>query len=134
MIKTDFRGFTLAEFTIMFILICLISAVLLVEAGRLIRRSNEGLSKANLGIIRIAIMNYYSTHNGQWPPEPLPYSLVPEFLTAVPYLNINHHPRTNEVKGSTIADTGCWSYNPVSGNFRIDCTHRDLEGVPLSSW
>ena len=128
------KGFTLTELMISVAVIGLLSTILIIKAGNLIRRSNEDTAKANLGILRMAIMTYYGTSDGVWPTNPLSNSLIPDYINEIPYLNLNDHPRTNQVIGPNITDSGGWCYSSATGKICIDCTHLGLDGTQISGW
>ncbi len=52
----------------------------------------------------------------------------------IPYLNLESHPRTNQVVGPNLTDSGGWCYDSATGRIRVDCTHLGLEGTQISSW
>ena len=128
------KGFTLTELMISVGVIGLLSVILIVRAGNLIRKANENAARGNLGISRMAIMTYYGTNDAAWPPNPLSNSLNPDYVNEIPYLNLNDHPQTNQVVGPNITDSGEWYYNSATGKICIDCTHLGLVGTPISSW
>lgn len=133
-VVSNSKGFTLTELMISVAVIGLLSTILIVKAGNLIRRSNEDTAKANLGILHMAIMTYYGTSDGVWPTNPLSNVLIPDYINEIPYLNLNDHPRTNQVIGPNITDSGGWCYNSATGKICIDCTHLGLDGTQISGW
>lgn len=82
----------------------------------------------------MAVMTYYGTNEGVWPSNPLPNSLVPDYVNEIPYLNLNNHPRTDQVVGPNITDSGGWCYDSATGRICVDCTHLGLDGTQISSW
>jgi prepilin-type N-terminal cleavage/methylation domain-containing protein len=132
--RPNSRGFTLTELMICVVVIGLVLTILFVKAGNVARQVNEGTAKANLGILRMAIMTYYGTNDGRWPSNPLSDSLIPDYVNEIPYLNLKHHSRTNQVAGPDITDSGGWCYNSLIGKICIDCTHLGLDGTQISSW
>jgi len=128
------KGFTLTELMISVAVLGLLAVILIVKAGTTIRKANENTAKGNLGILRMAIMTYYGTNEGTWPSNPLSNSLISDYVNEIPYLNLNDHPRTNQVIGPNITDSGGWCYNSATGKICIDCTHLGLEGTQISTW
>jgi len=124
----------LTELMISVAVLGLLAVILIVKAGTTIRKANENTAKGNLGILRMAIMTYYGTNEGTWPSNPLSNSLISDYVNEIPYLNLNDHPRTNQVIGPNITDSGGWCYNSATGKICIDCTHLGLEGTQISTW
>ena len=131
---SDSKGFTLIELMISVAVIGLLAVTVIIIGGNSIRKANENVAKGNLGILRMSIMTYYGTNEGVWPSNPLPNSLIPNYVNEIPYLNLNDHPRTNQVAGPNITDSGGWCYDSATGKICIDCTHLGLEGTQISSW
>ena len=131
---SDLKGFTLIELMISVAVIGLLAVTVIIIGGNSIRKANENVARGNLGILRMAIMTYYGTNEGVWPSNPLANSLVPNYVNEVPYLNLSDHPRTNQVTGPNITDSGGWCYDSATGKICIDCTHLGLEGTQISGW
>jgi len=131
---SDSKGFTLTELMISVAVIGLLAVTVIIITGNSIRRANENVAKGNLGILRMSIMTYYGTNEGVWPSNPLSNSLVPNYVDEVSYLSLNDHPRTNQVVGPNITDSGGWCYDSATGKICIDCTHPGLEGTQISTW
>jgi prepilin-type N-terminal cleavage/methylation domain-containing protein len=128
------KGFTLTELMICVAVIGLLAVTVIIIVGNSIRRANENVARGNLGILRMAIMTYYGTNEGVWPSNPLSNVLIPDYVNEIPYLNLNDHPRTNQVIGPNITDSGGWCYNSATGKICIDCTHLGLDGTQISGW
>ena len=131
---SDSKGFTLTELMISVAVLGLLAVIVIVKGGDSIRRANENVAKGNLGILRMSIMTYYGTNEGVWLSNPLSNSLIPNYVNEIPYLNLNDHPRTNQIVGPNITDSGGWCYNSATGKICIDCTHLGLDGTQISSW
>jgi prepilin-type N-terminal cleavage/methylation domain-containing protein len=61
------KGFTLIELMIVVAIIGILSAIAIPKFADLIRKSNEGATKGNLGAIRSAISIYYGELEGLFP-------------------------------------------------------------------
>ena len=61
------KGFTLIELMIVVAIIGILSAIAIPKFADLIRKSNEGATKGNLGAIRSAISIYYGEMEGLFP-------------------------------------------------------------------
>ena len=128
------KGFTLTELMISVAVLGLLVVTVIITFGDSIRRANENVAKGNLGILRMAVMTYYGTNEGVWPSNPLSNSLIPNYVNEISYLNLESHPRTNQVIGPNITDSGGWCYDSATGRIRVDCTHLGLDGTQISSW
>jgi len=128
------NGFTLIELTIVTAVIALLVSVLLAKAEQSLRKATESAAKANLGIMRVAIMNYYASNEGQWPSFPLSGDLTPHHINVIPVISLDQHSAGRNVVNSTITDSGGWSYFPETGNIYINCTHTDLNNEKFSDW
>ena len=61
------KGFTLIELMIVVAIIGILSAIAIPKFADLIRKSNEGATKGNLGAIRSAVSIYYGEQEGAFP-------------------------------------------------------------------
>src|SRR3989339_520177 len=61
------KGFTLIELMIVVAIIGILSAIAIPKFADLIRKSNEGATKGNLGAVRSAISIYYGEMEGLFP-------------------------------------------------------------------
>lgn len=61
------KGFTLIELMIVVAIIGILSAIAIPKFADLIRKSNEGATKGNLGAVRSAISIYYGEMEGWFP-------------------------------------------------------------------
>jgi uncharacterized RDD family membrane protein YckC len=121
--------------------------------GQLMRKSEEGATKGNLGSLRAAFSIYYGDHEGVYPKrvEDLfsdPKALVKEARPA----QTGHHPESaaftaygaevckdGALDASKLSDTGGWGYvsmpeGKCDGMVFVNCTHADTKGVPWYSY
>src|SRR5580658_5411416 len=63
------KGFTLIELMIVVAIIAVLAAVALPKFADLIRKSKEGATKGNLGVIRAALDIYYGDMEGIYPQQ-----------------------------------------------------------------
>jgi len=130
------KGFTLIELMIVVAIIGILAAIAIPKFASLIRKSNEGASKGNLGSIRGALSIYYGDLEGQYPDDMASLTIGGKYLAAIPVAKApNYHSDTSTVYNQATAnDTGGgWSYNNVTTNANlgtvwINCTHTDTKG------
>jgi prepilin-type N-terminal cleavage/methylation domain-containing protein len=128
-------GFTLIELMIVVAIIGILAAIAIPKFASLIRKSNEGASKGNLGSIRGALSIYYGDLEGQYPSDMASLTVAGKYLSSVPAAKApNYHGDTSVVvNGIAATDTGGWSYNNVTGDANmgtiwVNCTHTDTKG------
>jgi prepilin-type N-terminal cleavage/methylation domain-containing protein len=149
------KGFTLIELMIVVAIIGILSAIAIPKFADLIRKSNEGATKGNLGAVRSAISIYYGEMEGIFPVptasgaqgttgtlgavltmengkylKELPSSYCP------PY-----HPKSLDVtiavsSADETAGAGSWGYKETNdgvgrqwGDTWVNCTHTDSKGT-----
>lgn len=153
-------GFTLIELMIVVAIIGILSAIAIPKFADLIRKSNEGSTKGNLGAIRSAISVYYSETEGLFPAvnasgavgtagtlgtiltmeegkyiKEIPNSYCPPYhqKTLLVTIAVSSPDET--------ANAGGWGYqpNPVGagkpwGDLWVNCTDTDTRGYSLGSY
>jgi hypothetical protein len=127
------------------------------EPVSLVDKAREGATKENLDLMRSVINDYYK-ENGIYPitldiqvhtieTSALP-PFVPNYLELIPKVHLRReisHIDSNEVlivstepgqkiQPEQITDEGGWIYNPSNGDIRINCSHKDLNGIPYYEW
>ena len=131
------KGFTLIELMIVVAIIGILAAIAIPKFAELIRKSNEGASKGNLGSIRSALSIYYGDMEGQYPTNMPSLTIAGKYLTEVPKAKApNYHGDTSVVVEGTLAaaaDGGGWHFvnattDPNIGNVLVSCTHTDTKG------
>jgi prepilin-type N-terminal cleavage/methylation domain-containing protein len=152
------HGFTLIELMIVVAIIGILSAIAIPKFADLIRKSNEGSTKGNLGAIRSAISIYYGELEG-WFPVPtaagdqtvagslgslltmengkylanMPSSYEPPYHTKTFSMATITLSSANE---GNAADAGLWGYKNVDdgngmswGSVWVNCTHTDSKSA-----
>lgn len=120
----------------------ILAAIAIVRYQALIRKSEEGTTRGNLGKMRSALSIYYGDNQSRYPQDDL-QSLtagqkylreLPEVKRASPHLA--SRAVTTEAAPT---DTGSWSYDhdpasPGWGHIAVGCLHSDLKGNLWSSY
>ena len=134
-VKSAKRGFTLIELMIVVAIIGILAAIAIPKFAELIRKSNEGASKGNLGSIRSALSIYYGDMEGQYPGNLNALTISGKYLSDVPKSKApNYHTDVATVVAQVSAnDAAGWSYNstttdPNFGVIWVNCTHTDTKG------
>ena len=158
--KTN-KGFTLIELMIVVAIIGILSAIAIPKFADLIRKSNEGATKGNLGAVRSALSIYYGEQEGHYPVQettfPLGGVLTMEngkYLKAMPnaycppyfdkLASVEALASTTSVggQGGTL-NIGDWGYNdnptPAAtdkqwGDFWVNCNSTDSKGSAWSGY
>jgi prepilin-type N-terminal cleavage/methylation domain-containing protein len=147
------HGFTLIELMIVVAIIGILAAIAIPKFADLIRKSNEGSTKGNLGAIRSALSIYYGEMEG-WYPTVAPDSILTmengKYLKSIPSCNttpyhaiVSAFDTTNSsgtVEGGT---AGAWEYQPNAtpptgamtwGDVWVNCTHTDTKASTWSQY
>ncbi len=132
------RGFTLIELMIVVAIIGILAAIAIPKFAELIRKSNEGASKGNLGAIRSALSIYYGDMEGQYPTDMTSLTVSGKYLSSIPKAKApNYHTDTATASQASatlsVTDGGGWAYvnGPGDANFGtlwVNCTHTDTKG------
>jgi len=142
------QGFTLIELMIVVAIIGILSAIAIPKFADLIRKSNEGATKGNLGAIRSAMSIYYGEIEGWYPvsdPSPILTMDGGKYLKAIP--GCSCPPYFAKVSSFTVANTagnnGNWGYQanraPASGeklwgDVWVNCSGTDSKGTVWSTY
>ncbi|OGR87801.1 MAG: hypothetical protein A3J74_02015 [Elusimicrobia bacterium RIFCSPHIGHO2_02_FULL_57_9] len=131
-------GFTLIELMIVVAIIGILAAIAIPKFSNLIRKSQEGAGKGNLGSIRSALSIYYGDMEGIYPSLLESLTLNGKYLSALPAAKTPpYHADSATVRTETTPTDGVgWSYNATTGNANegtvlVGCTHTDTKS---SQW
>jgi len=146
-------GFTLIELMIVVAIIGILSAIAIPKFADLIRKSNEGATKGNLGAIRSALSIYYGEMEGWYPvtdPGPIMTMEGGKYIKSVPACYAPpYHTSTSAfdmTPTSGSVETGVagrWAYQDAQtpattdqpwGNVWVNCTHTDSKNTVWSSY
>jgi len=147
------KGFTLIELMIVVAIIGILSAIAIPKFADLIRKSNEGATKGNLGAIRSALSIYYGEQEG-WYPTTNPGVLMTmdngKYIKSIPNAyEPPYHQATNAFAyGTTVTSgnaenvtAGAWAYQTASvttdqpwGTCWVNCTHTDSKNTTWSAY
>jgi prepilin-type N-terminal cleavage/methylation domain-containing protein len=134
-----FKGFSLVEIIIAVMIIAIIALVAVPKTLDLVRKSQEGATKGNLGALRSAIALYYANNDGAFPEGNIADVLVKDgYIKEIPYAYCPpYHAKNNTiitVVDDTLeaGDTGGWAYKSTDtdgnrqwGEIWVNCTHED---------
>ena len=137
-------GFTLIELMIVVAIIGILAAIAIPKFAELVRKSNEGSTKGNLGAIRSALNIYYADMEGARPSDPASLTIGGKYLSTIPKARApNYHPAGAAiVLGSFtigLTDAGAWIYDadPTEANYGeiyVDCSHTDTKRSTWASY
>ena len=133
------RGFTLIELMIVVAIIGILAAIAIPKFADLIRKSNEGSTKGNLGALKGALAVYYGENEGQYPVDNLTsLTAAGKYMQNIPVANMPpfHAKGTTVNVATAVNDIAGWMYDNVSsdaswGSLWVNCTHTDTKG---SAW
>jgi prepilin-type N-terminal cleavage/methylation domain-containing protein len=154
------KGFTLIELMIVVAIIGILSAIAIPKFADLIRKSNEGATKGNLGAVRSAISIYYGELEGMFPmPSASGPASTADTLGAILTMDNGkylkempasycppYHAKTVDVSvavssADESAASGAWGYKAVNdgigkqwGDIWVNCTHTDTKSTVWGSY
>ncbi len=137
-------GFTLIELMIVVAIIGILAAIAIPKFANLIRKSNEGQSKGNLGAVRSALSIYYGDMEGVYPTDVNSLTTAGKYLTVMPIAKTpGYHADSSGAVQNTgttaITDAGGWAYsNGASdanfGTLWVNCSHTDTKSTTWSTY
>jgi len=136
-------GFTLIELMIVVAIIGILAAIAIPKFADLIRKSNEGQTKGNLGSVRSALSIYYGDQEGIFPATPLALTINGDYIDMIPNAKTpNYHADGSTFLLNTVAnmtDAGQWAYDntPATANFGnlfVNCSHTDTKSTRWSTY
>lgn len=138
------RGQTLIEFLIMTCMIGLLAAIAIPKFSELIRKSDEGNTKGNLGAVRTAMAVLAKDTGGRYPVHPRSLAFGGKYLPALPKAKpAPYHEGSSRVRLGRDAfdadDSGGWLYlsdrrSPGFGGILVNCTHTDSKERQWTSY
>jgi prepilin-type N-terminal cleavage/methylation domain-containing protein len=139
------RGFTLIELMLAVAIIGILAAVALPMMGEMIRRSQEGTTRGNLGTLRSALSIYYGDTEGVYPNDNLNSLFAENKYLDHPLIKYTppYHPPGYEIGNGTYTDMitshAAWFYvsdnaSPDFGKVVVNCVHQDLQDRIWSSY
>lgn len=136
----DRRGFgphTHIELMMPIAIIGILAAIAIPRFADLIKKSNEGATKGNLGALRSALSVFYLDGRGIYPHDPRSLVITKTYLRSLPKAKTpTYHADSAAFKlasdVSEIDDAGGWLYvtDPASedwGTIVVNCTHTDTK-------
>jgi prepilin-type N-terminal cleavage/methylation domain-containing protein len=154
------KGFTLIELMIVVAIIGILAAIAIPKFADLIRKSNEGACKGNLGALRSAISIYYGEMEGYFP-SPTASGVMTTAGTLGAILTMDNGKYIKELpsaycppyhsklasctiavsSGDEAAGAGEWGYKETNDNLGktwgdcwVNCTHTDSKSTVWSSY
>lgn len=135
-------GFTLIELLIVVVIIAILTTIGMLNYATAMRKSEDGVTKGNLGALRSAVAIYYTDNDGVYPTDDLSVITASRHcISSIPVAHIlpSHAESTTVTLERTPSDTGGWSYNntrsdPAWGTLRVGCLHQDSSGMSWTTY
>ena len=136
------RGFTLIELMIVVAIIGILAAIAIPKFADLIRKSNEGSTKGNLGALKGALAVYYGENEGSYPTDDLTsLTVAGKYMQNIPVANMPpFHAKSSTVNtGLAVVDGVGYMFDNVStdasfGSLWVNCTHTDTKGTAWNAY
>jgi len=145
-------GFTLIELMIVVAIIGILAAIAIPKFASLIRKSQEGSTRGNLGALRSSLSIYYGDMEGQYPAVLYGLTLNSKYMSAIPTGNVPSYHAANALSSGWLggcsptfanndgfATEGAWAYcstpsDVLFGTLVVACTHTDTKGSVWTSY
>ncbi|MDD5021562.1 MAG: hypothetical protein PHR82_05415 [Endomicrobiaceae bacterium] len=123
-------------------IILLLTLILYPKFISIVKKSNEATTRANLTALRTAIAVYYGDNNGSFP-ENVAEVLTKDgkYIKYIPDVYCPpYHDKNNQITTEPTGDSGQWAYQTTDsedrqqGEFWIDCSHKDTNGIVWSEY
>ena len=137
------KGFSAIEIVIAIAVVLILSIIAIPKLSDMLRKSNEGATKARLGALRSAIAMYYGDHEGNYPSADIVKELTEngKYINEIPYAYCPpHHGKSNNIITKDFdknKDKGGWAYKAddeedgtgkVKGQIWVNCLCTDSKG------
>ena len=136
-------GFTLIELMIVVTIIGILATIAIPKFADLIRKSNEGATKGNLGALRSALSVYYADLEGQFPASFLALTVGGKYIRGAPGAKLPPYHLESAAEGNgtvpALDDAGGWWYNNIYGDGNlgtlvVNCSRTDTKGVMWTAY
>ena len=139
--KAKKEGFTLIELMIVVAIIGILAAIAIPKFADLIRKSNEGATKGNLGSVRSALSIYYGDQEGLYPQTPNALTISGDYMASIPKAKTPtyHGDSSTFTLNTSDDDQAGWGYNNTNtdsnfGNLWVNCSHTDSKSTVWSTY
>ncbi|MCL2335163.1 MAG: prepilin-type N-terminal cleavage/methylation domain-containing protein [Endomicrobia bacterium] len=137
------NGFSAIEIVIAVAVVVILAIIAVPKFADVLRKSEEGATKAGLGALRTAVAMYYGDHEGSYPGADVVKELTADgkYIKEIPYARCPpYHGKSSVVITGNFdenKDSGKWAYKTddsedgtgkVKGQIWILCTHKDSKG------
>lgn len=138
------RGINIFEMMIPMAILGILAAIAIPKFNELVRKSNEGATKGNLGAMRSALSIFYGETGRRYPSQPVSLTFGKRYLPYLPKAKLEPlHPVSEQVRLGAgawdVDDHGGWLYvadrrSETFGVVLVNCTHTDTKGKPWISY